>query len=66
LQGNQLAADSEAVGPSRLAPAADKAVAAAETVAVVDIEVAAAAADVDIAAVVVVVVLEPQLRDSSC
>jgi len=65
LQGNQLAADSEAVGPSRLAPAADKAVAAAETVAAVDIEVAAAA-DVDIAAVVVVVVLEPQLRDSSC
>ena len=63
MQGNQLAADSEAVGPSQLAPAADKAVAAADIAAAVDIEVVAAA-DVDIAAAVVV--LEPQLRDSSC
>jgi hypothetical protein len=64
LQGKQLAADSEAAGPLQLAPAADKAAAAAETA--VGIEVVAAA-DVDIAAAAaVVVVLETQLRDSSC
>ena len=60
MQGKQLAVDNEAAEPSQLAPAADKAAAAAGNA--VDIEVAAAA-DVDMAAAVA---LETQLRDSSC